>query len=72
MAKQATDIDFFMNIFLISAWEPWKLQNAIIFDAEQGSLQLWIRRFREQIHLQSWQIREDTHFLFIQCLETVL
>lgn len=71
-ARQDANNEFFMDIFQIGAWEIWKLRNAVIFDAEQGSFQAWKRRVREQFHLQSLRFREDKRLLFIQWLETIL
>jgi hypothetical protein len=45
---------FFMEIFLVAAWELWKLRNAIIFEREHVSLQTWVRNFKKQLALQSW------------------
>ena len=62
-ARQASSYSFFMEIFLIAAWEIWKLRNAIIFDAARGSLNLWIVRFKEQVLLQSVRFSHDKEAL---------
>jgi hypothetical protein len=61
-ARQASSYSF-MEIFLIVAWEIWKLRNAIIFDAARGSLNLWIVRFKEQVLLQSVRFSHDKEAL---------
>ncbi|KAF8697237.1 hypothetical protein HU200_036102 [Digitaria exilis] len=60
-----------MDIFLIEAWEIWKLRNAIIFDGERCTHQIWLRRLRGQILLQSGRFTEDKRVLFLQWLETI-
>ena len=42
---------FFMEIFIIAAWEIWRIRNRKIFDNRQPALQLWVLNFREQIIL---------------------
>lgn len=42
IAKQASTTSFFMDIFLVAAWEIWKLHNAIIFGNQHETHQLWI------------------------------
>ena len=42
---------FFMEIFIIAAWEIWKIRNGQIFDNKWPTLQLWVLNFREQIFL---------------------
>ena len=61
-ARQASSYSF-MEIFLIAAWEIWKLRNAIIFDAARGSLNLWIVRFKEHVLLQSVRFSHDKEAL---------
>lgn len=70
VVKHVLGNTFYMDIFLIAAWELCR--NAVIFDNQHGTLQLWIRRFREEIYLQSWRLREDKRLLFIHCLDSVL
>lgn len=53
VAKQVSTNGFFMDIILIAAWEIWKLRNAIIFNVEQRSMQIWKLRVKVQFHLQS-------------------
>ena len=62
-ARQASSYSFFMEIFLIAAWEIWKLRNAIIFYAARGSLNLWIVRFKEHVLLQSVRFSHDKEAL---------
>ncbi|KAF8690255.1 hypothetical protein HU200_041324 [Digitaria exilis] len=67
--KQGSTNPFFKDIALIAASEIWKLRNAVIFDDQRATHQrathqIWTRRFRDQMILQSWRFREDKRLLF--------
>src|SRR5438105_1194235 len=47
---------FFMEIFIIAAWEIWRIRNGKIFDNRQPTLQLWTLNFKEQIILHLHQV----------------
>ena len=40
---------YFIEIFIIAAWEIWNLRNAKIFEGQTVSFQLWNVKFKEQI-----------------------
>ncbi|RCV39187.1 hypothetical protein SETIT_8G203500v2 [Setaria italica] len=71
-ARQVLDHRLFMEIFIIAAWELWKMRNAIIFEAAHPNQRLWIVRFKEQVSLQMLRLREDRRLVFIQWLQTIL
>ena len=50
-ASQNFQHSFFMEVFLIAAWELWKVRNAVIFDNAQPTVHLWSVKFREQLVL---------------------
>ncbi|KAF8660525.1 hypothetical protein HU200_057627 [Digitaria exilis] len=70
--RQGSSNPFFIDIALIAAWEIWKLHNAVIFYGQRATHQIWTRRFRDQMILQSWRFSEDKRLLLLQWLETVL
>ena len=62
-------IPFFMEIFIIAAWEIWNLRNSKIFDQGSPTVHLWTRKFRDQVHLQ---LVRDQHLFVTQWLESIL
>ena len=62
-ARHVSPHSFFMEVFLIAAWELWKLRNAIIFDGARCSFNLWIMRFKDQVQLQSLRFRHEKKVL---------
>ena len=62
-ARGASQITFFMEIFLIAAWEIWKLRNAVIFDGIRPTFYLWTVRFRDQVQLQLLRFNHDRDIL---------
>jgi len=47
-----------MEVFLIAAWELWKVRNRLIFDGVQASFARWLNNFKEEATLQSCRIKE--------------
>ena len=58
-AKNVSSHSFFMELFLIAAWEIWKLRNSVICEGVRPTFHLWTVRFREQIQLQLLRFRHD-------------
>ncbi|KAG2583238.1 hypothetical protein PVAP13_6KG153706, partial [Panicum virgatum] len=54
-AKNASSYSFFMELFLIAAWEIWKLRNS----GARPTFHLWIVRFKEQVQLQLLRFKHD-------------
>jgi retron-type reverse transcriptase len=67
--RNASTIPFFMEIFIIAAWEIWKLRNAVIFEDVLPSLNLWTMKFKEQVILQSIRFKEDQRLSLLQWLD---
>ena len=65
-------LTFFIELFIITAWEIWILHNGKKFEGKQVSLQLWIVRFKEQVLLQLNRIREEQRPIVLQWLNTML
>ncbi|PUZ70106.1 hypothetical protein GQ55_2G197800 [Panicum hallii var. hallii] len=63
---------FFMDTFIMAAWEIWKMRDAVIFDGARPTVQLWTVRFKEQILLQLIRYREDHRLCISQWLDSVL
>ena len=71
--KMATSgIPFFMEIFIIAAWEIWNLRNSKIFDHGSPTVHLWTWPFKDQVYLQLVRVREDQGACIIQWLESML
>jgi hypothetical protein len=56
--KHLSGRPFFMETFLIAAWEIWKIRNRLVFDGVQASFNRWVRNFKEEASLQSLRIKE--------------
>jgi hypothetical protein len=57
--------EFFMEVFLIAAWEIWNLRNSVIFDNDVASVASWVRKFKSQGYLQLVRVQEDKQASFI-------
>ena len=51
----------YMEMFLIAAWETWKLRNSVIFDDANPSIHLWTIRFKDQVQLYLLRFNHDTN-----------
>jgi len=49
--RQQTGLPLFMEIFLIAAWELWKIRNRKIFDGIQATFNRWLRNFKDEAAL---------------------
>ena len=52
---------FLMDIFILAAWEIWKLHNAKNFYNGTPSIRLWLKNFKCLVKLQLMRVREDLH-----------
>lgn len=56
--KPLTGMPFFMEIFLLAAWELWKIRNRLVFDGAQACFNRWLQNFKDEAVLQSFHIKE--------------
>ena len=56
--KQAS-LPLFMEIFLIAAWELWKIRNRMVFDGVQATFSTWLRSFKDEAALQAHRLGDD-------------
>ena len=62
------NIPYFMEIFIIAAWELWNVRNGKKFEGQPVSIQLWILRFKAQINLQIHRVRVEHRHYVVQWL----
>ena len=70
-SRRAANMPFFMEIFLIAAWEIWKLRNRLVFDGVQASVGRRLHNFKEEASLQSNRIGESDRLLVCLWLDTL-
>jgi hypothetical protein len=68
----ASQIPFFVAIFIIAAWEIWIVRNKKIFGNESVSVQLWTVKFKAQVLRQLHRVAEDDRPVVFQWLENTL
>lgn len=69
--KNTLQLPYFMEIFIIAAWEIWNLRNGKIFDANNVTLNLWTVRLKEQITCHMHRVREHLKLIVLQWLDSV-
>jgi hypothetical protein len=50
-ARSDSNNNFFMETFIIAAWQTWKQRNGLIFDNCPSNISLWKRNFKEEFKL---------------------
>ena len=70
-AKQQFHHPFFMEIFIIAAWQIWKQRNNFIFDRGSPSLESWKRLFCEEARLQACRFCENKRHEFLLCIDSL-
>lgn len=61
--RQQIGLPFFIEIFLIAAWELWKIRNRLVFDGLQATFARWLRNFKDKVSLQSHHLGDDDRSL---------
>lgn len=69
--KPLAGIPFFMEIFLIAAWELWKIRNRLVFDGVQATFSRWLRNFKDEAALQSHRIKDVDRNVVILWLDSL-
>lgn len=70
-ARSTFQCPFFMDIFILAAWEIWKIRNVVIFDAAQASIHLWTVKFKETVLLQVIRFIEELRDSILVWLNSV-
>jgi hypothetical protein len=50
-ARSDSNNNFFMETFIIAAWQTWKQRNGLIFDNCPSNISLWKRNFKAEFKL---------------------
>jgi hypothetical protein len=61
--RQLAGLPYFMEIFLIAAWELWKVRNRLVFDGILATYSTWLRNFKEEASLQAHRLKDDDRVL---------
>lgn len=60
---------FYMETFIIGAWQIWKQRNNLIFERNQPSLQDWKQHFIDESLLQAHRLNEDRRAAFLSWID---
>ena len=66
------NLPYYIEIFIIAAWELWNIRNGRIFEGSPMNIQLWTVRFKAQVILQLHRVSEDHRSTVVQWLNTIL
>jgi len=69
--RRQNGIPFFMEIFLIAAWELWKIRNRQVFDGVHAAFSRWLRNFKDEAALQSHRLKDDDRRLVCLWLDAL-
>jgi hypothetical protein len=67
--KQGFSHPFFMEVFIISAWQIWKQRNNNIFSRGQPSFLAWKTCFVDEACLKAHRISENKRAPFLSWIE---
>jgi hypothetical protein len=67
-AKQQFQSPFFMEIFIIGAWQIWKQRNNFIFDHGCPSFSSWKQSFLDEATLQALRPCDSKRSIFLALL----
>jgi hypothetical protein len=59
---------FFMETFIIAAWQIWKQRNNFIFDRGRPSIGSWKSSFYEGARLQAHRFSDEKCPVFLSCI----
>jgi len=69
--RQVAGLPFFMEIFLLAAWELWKIRNRLVFDGVQACFHRWLHNFKEEAALQSCRVKDSDRALILLWLDSL-
>jgi hypothetical protein len=69
-AKQAFPYPFFMEVFIISAWQIWKQCNNSIFNRGPPSFSSWRRSLKDEARLQAYTISANKQSVFLSWVDS--
>jgi hypothetical protein len=67
-SRQSFNIDFFMEVFIMRAWQIWKERNNFIFNRANPSFRSWKIGFLDEAALQSNRMKDNLKTLFLSRL----
>jgi hypothetical protein len=62
---------FFMEVFIISAWSIWKQRNGLIFDGRPPTSSNWRNNFREECLLQAHRFKSSLRNPFLDWINSI-
>ena len=71
-AKLQYQSPFFMEIFIIAAWQIWKQRNNFIFDRGRPSFDSWKSSFFEEANLQAHRFSEQKRPEYLLCIDALV
>jgi hypothetical protein len=63
-ARQDNNLDFFLEMTLLAAWELWKLRNDKIFNRGNHSIARWFSNFQNQCYKHLVRFKADLRSTF--------
>jgi hypothetical protein len=72
LAKIQYQSPFFMEIFIIAAWQIWKQRNNFIFDRGRPSFDSWKSSFFEEAILQALRFSEQKRPEYLLCIDALV
>jgi hypothetical protein len=72
LAKIQYQSPFFMEIFIIAAWQIWKQRNNFIFDRGRPSFDSWKSSFFEEASLQAHRFSEQKRPEYLLCIDALV
>ena len=60
-----------MEIFLVAAWEIWKVRNRLVFYGVQATFDRWLHNFKEEAALQSNRVGDSDRLLIYFWLDSL-
>lgn len=62
---------FYMEIFIIAAWEIWKQRNRKIFDNVTPSVSNWKIKFKNELSLHMHRVKDQHREVLFDWLDSI-